>query len=242
MRLKRRRRILTTLTVVGASGGVGLFFILYSCMGLGQLSRVVEYPGAVQVIANAKRAWVFCNIEKSVKEPGAIAGAPRTRTIAQVAVCFDENGVVQRIPITVGPRSTFNHNLVEVFGLDDGLYMLGPSPSELSKWRGDRFEPLADVTRESFAKLPELATTPHYREAPLLERASRTHGWTPLVKENDWIGDALPFTWNGGSFVLQVDRTTSPAGVHLRRKEARREWSSPIGNFAPKARPAVGDE
>ena len=233
----RRRAMLWTLGVLALLTVAGVSSCSYWFLGVGQRSRVVEYPDTFQVLARPGEAWLFLDIEKAVKAPGAIAGAPRSYTIQQLAVVFDENGVRQRIPITAPTRfETFNKNLSIVFGLDDGIYLLD-RPSLLFRWNADHFGPVAGWTREGFAKVPALATVPDYQEDEVLDAASRQHGWTPVARADFMLDDA-EFEWDGGRYVLDTDETTSPAKVRLRRVDAGHEWSAEIAKYNAVSRPA----
>lgn len=232
-RLRRKRRRIV-LWVIGAGGGTAFLLCLYFCMGVGQRSCIHTSPDAHQLLAGPEQAWLFLDIQKSVKEPGAIAGAPASHTVAQVAVLFDEDGVIQVIPLLVGPRSTFNHNLVEIFGLDDGLYMLGSS-NRIMKWTGTQFGP-RDSSMEVFRKLPGLPATPESARGSFLDATSRSHGWEPLLKENDFWDSSKIISWKGGVFHIVVNETTTPATVQLQRLDGGREWSATIATYNPNAR------
>src|SRR5688572_12321275 len=86
VRQRRRRRIRIAMFATVAAGAAGVLWVLFVFMGVGQRSTAVEYPGALQVIGNAKQVWIFLEIERSVSAPGLIAGAPLHRAISQVAV------------------------------------------------------------------------------------------------------------------------------------------------------------
>ena len=189
----------------------------------------MEYPDAVQVIARADEAWAFIDIERSVREPGAIAGAPRSRVIQQVAVVFNEGGVKQVLPVSSSPRFyTFNRNLSTVFALDDGLYILSP-PDTLGRWDGSGFAQFP-FSRTDFPRLHALAATPPYQEDPVLEEVSRRHGWTPVMQGGSSF-DSAEFTWNNGRFVLDCDKSTSPAAVRLRGADMGKEWSTVVAQY-----------
>src|SRR5687768_11505458 len=115
-RTRRRRAKIVVYATLGLLLA-GVVTVLYVCMGLGQRSRAVELAGPAQIVGNESAAWLFLDIERSVRAPGIIAGAPRRRVIDRVAVAFNGDGVLRQLSLPVGPPDTFNENLSIVFGL-----------------------------------------------------------------------------------------------------------------------------
>lgn len=230
----RRWGVRVGIAAAGMVGG-GLFCLVYFCLGIGQRERAVEHVGPIQVVANEDRAWVFLEIERSVREPGLIAGSARRHTIAQVVIEFDENGVARRTELPPGTGLTFHENLGTLFGLDDGIYLLQHHPFQVLRWDGKGF--VHSASPERFSKLPELAGVARYHEEAVLDRASQRHGWALLVRESHSF-HRPSFTWNGGSYVLNVATGSSPASVRLSRTDAGRAWSSDVASLDQRERPA----